>query len=69
MTDAHDLADGDHREPFGVGGADGLVAVFPQRLGLLLEGGFTSGVLLGEGRQAGSCLWGSALSSGYVRIV
>ena len=69
MADAHDLGDGLHGQTLAVGGADGLIPLVPEVFGGLLQGGFTPGVALSEGGQAGSGLGGLAFRSGYVGIV
>jgi hypothetical protein len=69
VAHAHHLGDGLHGQPVGVGGTDRLVALLPQCIASLVKGLLTLGVVLGEGREAGSGLGGLAFRSGDSRIV
>lgn len=69
MAHAHDLGNGLHRQAIVVGGADGFVPLLSEVFGSLLQGCLTPGVVLGEGRQAGSGLRGLAFRTGDARIV
>jgi hypothetical protein len=69
VAHAHDLGDGLHGQAIVVGGADGFVSLLPEGFAGLIQGGFTPGVVLGEGRQAGSGLGGLAFRTGDLKIV
>lgn len=69
MAEVHGLSDGLHGQPFAVGEADGLVALSAQVLGLLIQGGFSLRVVLGEGCQALFGAWGLAFSASDQPIV
>ncbi len=69
MAEVHGLSDGLHGQPFAVGETDGLVALSAQDLGLLIQGGFSLRVVLGEGCQALLGAWGLAFSASDQPIV
>ncbi len=69
MTHAHDLGDSLHRQAVAVGHSDGCVAFLAEGVGGLLQRRFTPGVVLGEGGQDGSGLWGLAFRTGDAGIV
>jgi hypothetical protein len=69
VAHAHDLGDGLHGQAVAVGGTDRCVPLLPQGFVGLLQRGFALGVVLGEGRQAGSGLGGLAFRSGDLKIV
>lgn len=69
MAEVHNLGDGLHGQPFAVGHANGLVALSPQVLGLLLQRGFPLGIVLGKGCQALFGAWGLAFGASDQSIV
>jgi hypothetical protein len=69
VAHAHDLGDGLHGQALAVSRTDGFVPLLPQGFAGLLQGCFAFGVVLGEGGQTGSGLWGLAFRSGDLKIV
>jgi hypothetical protein len=69
VADAQNLGNGRHGQAVTVGSADGFIALLPHVFVGLLQGGFTLGVVLGKGRQAGSGFGGLAFGSGDLKIV
>lgn len=69
MAEVHGLSDCLHGQSFAVGEADGLIALSPQVLGLLIQGGFSLRAVLGEGCQALFGAWGLAFSASDQPIV